>query len=69
VTPVADTLEVRDPVIATRDCLAVNDAGARPQVGERLDDQWKAVGEVVAGVVSVRETVREFVGSGRSGRI
>jgi hypothetical protein len=38
----------RDLALATRHRLAVDDAGARAQLGERPDDQREAVGEVVA---------------------
>jgi hypothetical protein len=51
VVAVSDALEARDPVPAARNRLAINDAGAPPQLGERLDDQRKAVGEVVAGAM------------------
>jgi hypothetical protein len=36
--------------------LAVNDAGPRPQLGERLDDQREPVGEVVAGAAVELDT-------------
>ena len=46
---VADTFERRDPVVIARDGFPIDDARARAQPGERLDDQREAVGQVVAG--------------------
>ena len=48
VPPIADAVEARDPVLAARHRLAVDDAGARAQLGERLDDEREAVGQVIA---------------------
>src|SRR6516165_6248289 len=45
---IADAVEARDPVLAASDRLAVEDAGARAQPGERLDDEREAVSEIVA---------------------
>src|SRR5262249_29066111 len=47
VVPRADAIEARDAILAARHRLAVDDAGARAQPGERLDDEREAVGEVV----------------------
>ena len=35
--------------LARRDSLAVDDAGARAQAAQRLDNQREAMGEVIAG--------------------
>ena len=47
--PIPDAVEVRHAVLVAAHGLAVDDAGARAQAGERLDDQREAVGQVVAG--------------------
>jgi hypothetical protein len=41
-------IEAPHAVVAAAHRLAVDDAGARTQAGERLDDQREAVGQVVA---------------------
>ena len=46
---VADTIERRDAIVITGNRLAVDDAGARKPAGRRLDDQRKAIGEIIAG--------------------
>jgi hypothetical protein len=38
---VPDVVERRDPVVAAGDCLPVDDAGARAQASECLDDLWE----------------------------
>ena len=48
VVPIADAVKARDPVLSARHRLSVDEAGARAQLGERLNDQRKAVGEVIA---------------------
>jgi hypothetical protein len=40
---VADTVERRDAVVVAGDRLAVDDAGARAQTSQRLDDQRGAL--------------------------
>src|SRR6516225_9574457 len=45
---IADAVEARDPVLSARHRLAVDDAGARAQLGECLDDERETVGQVVA---------------------
>ena len=42
------SFEARHAVVAAAHRLAVDDAGARAQAGEGLDDQRKAMGQVVA---------------------
>src|SRR5262249_49378272 len=49
VPPIADAVEARHAIALAGDCLAVDDAGVRAQTGECLDNQWEAVGEIVAG--------------------
>ena len=44
VTPIPDAVEGRDPVIATCHRFAVDDAGARAQLGDCLDNEREAVG-------------------------
>jgi hypothetical protein len=46
---VANAIERRDTVVITGNRLAVDDAGARAQAGQRLDDQREAIGEIIAG--------------------
>jgi len=42
---VTDAIEWGDAAVITSNCLAVDDAGARPQTGQGLDDQ---LGEIIA---------------------
>src|SRR5262249_32386118 len=46
---VTDEIERRNAVVIAGNSFAVDDAGARAQAGQRLDDQREATGEVVAG--------------------
>src|SRR5262249_12610460 len=46
---IPDAVEARHAVLVAAHGLAVDDAGARVQAGERLDDQREAVGEIIAG--------------------
>src|SRR4029077_286376 len=46
--PVANAIEQRDAVVITGNRLPVDDARARAQPGQRLDDQREAVCEVIA---------------------
>src|SRR5271165_7004981 len=48
VPAIADAVEARDAIVAACHRLAVDDAGARTQPGEALDDEREALGEVVA---------------------
>jgi hypothetical protein len=45
---VTDEIERGDAVVIARDSFAVDDAGARAQACQRLDDQRETTGEVVA---------------------
>ena len=45
---VANEIERGDATLIAGDGLAVDDAGARAQACQRLDDQWEAASEVVA---------------------
>src|SRR6516164_5627665 len=45
---VANEIERGNAVVIAGDSFAVDDAGARPQPGERINDQREAVGEVIA---------------------
>jgi hypothetical protein len=45
---VADTIERSDAVVITGDCFPVDDAGARAQAGQRLDNQRETIGEIIA---------------------
>ena len=47
VVPIPDAVEARDPGITARYRLAVDDAGARGQLGQRLDDQREAVCQIM----------------------
>src|SRR5262245_18383202 len=46
---VTDEIERGNAVVIAGDSFAVDDAGARAQACQRLDDQREAAGEVVAG--------------------
>jgi len=46
---VPDEIERGDTVVIASDRLAIDDAGARAQACQRLDDQREAAGEIVAG--------------------
>jgi hypothetical protein len=45
---VANEIERGNAVVIAGDSFAVDDAGARPQLGERINDQREAVGEIIA---------------------
>src|SRR5262245_52505639 len=45
---VADTIEGSDAVVITGNGLAVDDAGARAEARQGLDDEREAIGEIVA---------------------
>src|SRR6266581_3035906 len=47
---VTDEIERGNAVVIAGDSFAIDDAGARAQAGQRLDDQREATGEVIAGV-------------------
>ena len=49
IAPVPEPVKRRHAVMATSNGLAINDAGARPQAGQGLNDQWEAPGEIIAG--------------------
>ena len=44
---VTDEIERSDAVVITGNRLPVDDAGARAQASQCLDDQWEAMGEIV----------------------
>src|SRR5262249_54020959 len=46
---VANKIERRNAVVIAGDSFAIDDAGARAQACQRLDDQREATGEIVAG--------------------
>ena len=46
---VTDEIERGNAVVIAGDSFAVDNAGARAQASQRLDDQREAVGEVIAG--------------------
>jgi hypothetical protein len=45
---VANAIEQSDAVVITGNRLAVDDAGARAEAGQGLDDQGKTISEIVA---------------------
>src|SRR5438445_10022453 len=45
---VTDEVERGNAVVIASDRFAIDDAGARAQAGQRLDDQRKATGEIIA---------------------
>ena len=47
--PVANAIEQRDAVVITGNRLPVDDARARAQPGQRLDDQREAISQIIAG--------------------
>src|ERR1700730_13396791 len=47
VVPVPDTIEGCDPIVTARHGLPVDDTGLRAQLGQRLDYEGKAVGQIV----------------------
>jgi hypothetical protein len=49
---VTDEIKRGNAVVIASDSLAVDDAGARAQANQRLDDQREAVSEVIAGTAS-----------------
>jgi len=44
---VSDAIEGRDTIRSACDSFAVENAGARAQTGQRLDNQWKSMGEII----------------------
>ena len=46
---IADAIERSDAVVVTGDRLAVDDARALTQAGQRLDNQRKTIGQIIAG--------------------
>src|SRR6516162_3223168 len=60
--PVADAIEARDAVLTARHSLAIEDAGARAQASERLDDEREAVGKVVARPAAEPHAVSALAG-------
>src|SRR5215471_13211674 len=46
---VANEIERRHAVVVASNRLPIDDAGARAQAGQRLNDQREAAGEVIAG--------------------
>src|SRR5262249_11522406 len=48
-TVVTDEIKRGNAVVIAGDSFAVDDAGARAQPGERINDQREAAGEVIAG--------------------
>lgn len=49
VVAVANPIEQRDAIIITGDCFPIDDAGARAQAAQCLDDEWKTIREIIAG--------------------
>jgi len=46
---VANAIEQSDAVVITGNRLSIDDAGARSQAGQPLNDQWETIGEIIAG--------------------
>src|ERR1700726_1108296 len=46
--PVSDAIERRTPILAAGDRLPIDNAGLRAQLGHCLDDERKAIGQVIA---------------------
>jgi hypothetical protein len=49
VAVVANEIEQGNAVVIASDSFAIDNAGARAQAGERINDQREAAGEVIAG--------------------
>jgi|SRR5262245_52150895 len=56
---VADEVERGNAVVIAGDSFAVDDAGARAQTSQRLDDQREAVGEVITRAAPAQGGVRD----------
>src|SRR4051812_38027534 len=65
IVPVADALEVRDPVIAARDGLPVQDAGVRAQPCQCVDNERKAPCQVIARTAVELYTRAALAGNGK----
>jgi signal transduction histidine kinase len=48
VVSVTDAVEQRYPVLAARNRLSVDDAGSRVRLGDRVNDERKSIGQVIA---------------------
>src|SRR5262245_16551054 len=60
VSPVmADEIERSNAVVVAGDRFAVDDAGARAQASQRLDDQREAMGEVITRAAPAQGGVRD----------
>ena len=57
-----DEIERGNTVVIASNCLPINDAGARAQPGERINDQREATSEVVAGTA-----IEPHLGAGLAG--
>ena len=59
---VPDEIERGNTVVIAGDSFTVDDAGARAQPGERINDQREATGEVIAGTAVEASSVRRSCG-------
>ena len=60
---VTDEIERGNAVVIASDSFAIDDAGARAQPRERINDQREAVGEVIAGTAVEPHTLTILAGN------
>ena len=62
IASVTDKIERGNTVVIAGDSFAIDDAGARAQAAQRLDNQREAMGEVIAGT-AIEPHLRTFFAS------
>ena len=60
--PVSDAIEGRDPILTAGHRLPIDDTGARAQPCQCLDDERKALGQVIAGAAVELHPLAVFAG-------
>ena len=63
---VANAIKQSDAIVITGNRLAVDDAGARAQAGQRLDDERKAVRQIIARAVASASISSSIVPTARA---
>jgi hypothetical protein len=61
-TAIAEAVEARHAFVVAADRLAVDDAGARPQAEQRLNDEREAISQAVAGAAVEPDAVAVLAG-------
>jgi hypothetical protein len=69
VPAVANAVKRRHAVVIARDRLSIDDARARAQAGHRLDDQWEAPRQVIAGAAVELDALTVLAGSSKESRL